>query len=248
MTVESRSALPLRILEIVCDYAALAKGEDVKHIIRDFNHACTNEYCKSHILRNALKLHAIHYSMAYVVTLSKNSARTISNIIRPPGCFSRLELFLISPLLNRQIKYSMHRLHRKITGIVLEGLERALRSPTKDVWGSSFCAILILCLCMDNLHSDIYTFTHFSRREDLSDIEKGSKACQDLEDYPFQICTRLLHKVYGTHENRAASGSLSAETGFNPFERAMRQENMELDLGTEWMARRILGLMLDFSE
>ncbi|TVY43304.1 hypothetical protein LOCC1_G005026 [Lachnellula occidentalis] len=171
------------------------------------------------LVRNVLMLHAINYFMKTLITFSDESARSVHRILQPFGGVP--EPYLSSRLLGRQIKYAMHKLSREITVEVLEGLERSMRSRTKDSWPVSFCTFLVLCLCMEGLQiaCDIYV---------VCDIEKCQKdgsnsaytrshsyqASTKIDENPFGQCQRLFHDIYRSHKesNRGAR-----EAGFNPL-------------------------------
>ncbi|TVY55292.1 hypothetical protein LCER1_G004398 [Lachnellula cervina] len=171
------------------------------------------------LVHNVLMLHAINYFMKTLITFSDESARSVYQTLQPFG--GALEPYLSSRLLSRQIKYAMHKLSREITVEVLEGLERSMRTRTKDSWPVSFCAFLVLCLCMEGLQiaCDIYV---------VCDIEKCQKdgsnsaynrfqsyqASTKIDENPFSQCQRLFHDIYRSHKesNRGAR-----EAGFNPL-------------------------------
>lgn len=102
------------------------------------------------LVRNALKLHAFHYFMGSLMSFTEESAFNIYRVMLYDGIPG---LELSSRLLNRQVKYIMHKLHRELTETVLKDLEKSLRSRTKDAWAPTFCSILVLCLCMESLQT-----------------------------------------------------------------------------------------------
>lgn len=202
-------------------------------------------------------LHAVHYFMANLVTFSEESARNVFEKVHllPPYA-EPLGRFQSSRLLNRQIKCVMHKLTKDITEEVLDGLEKSMRSKSKSSWGESFCAILILSLCIDSLQTAADTFV-------VCDIEKSEKegidrsysrrqsfdACQALENYPFLQCKRLFHDIYRSHKQ--GNGGLR-EGGFNPFRDIVSAE-VDLDTPTKelvkalrWVAEEHSKFILDF--
>jgi len=198
-TAGDKTKIPCRILEVVRQYCA---SKDLL------------------LVRKTMMLHAINYFMSRIVTFSEESAMRVCESVQPWGV--PRTPFLSSRLLNRQIKYVMHKLHREIVKEVLEGLEKSMRSRTKDSWGPSFCAILVLCLCMEDLQTVADTFV-------VSDIEKEGlkglvseftrdqsfKACLSVDEYPFQQCTKLFHEIYRSHKQANTGVSDGA---FNPIQ------------------------------
>lgn len=195
---------------------------------------------QSTLLHNALILHACHYFMARLITFSTESAAEVHQIIDPhSGPRGR---YISSRLLNRQIKYAVHMLHREILRDVLERLEKSMRTRTRDSWGRSFCTILLLSLCMEGLQTAADTFvvcdiqksnsegttSQYSRQQSLT-------VCQTLEDYPFQQSTHLFHDIYRSH--RESHGG--AREGFNPLRSLRAGLATSLDEPTDAMIKQI---------
>ena len=201
---------------------------------------------KVHLVRSAKMLHAIHYFMSRILTFTEESANKVYQNVQPFG--GPQEPYLSSRLLSRQVKYAMHKLHREITTEVLEGLEKSMRTRTRDSWGPSFCAILVLCLCIEGLQTAADTFIvcdwEKCEREGVESQysrTQSAEACQALDDYPFQQCTRLFHDIYRSHKE--GNGGERKE-GFNPL-RALRYEDATkgLDQATDQMVRSIYSII-----
>jgi hypothetical protein len=180
--------------------------------------------------------------MSRILTFTKDSATSVYQNVQP--CDGPLEPYLSSRLLGRQVKYAMHKLHREITMDVLEGLEKSMRSRTRDSWGPSFCAILMLCLCIDGLQIAADTFIvcdwEKCQREGVESQyirNQSVEACQALDEYPFQQCARLFHDIYRSH--KAGNGGERKE-GFNPLRYLWEVDaTNELDQATDHMVRSI---------
>jgi hypothetical protein len=189
-------------------------------------------------------LHAIHYYMGSLITFSPDCAANIyancDNLDVPQ------EPYLSSRLLNRQLKYVMHRIHKDITREVLESLEKSMRSRTKDTWGPNFCSILVLCLCIEGLQTaaDTFVVCDIKKEGAASEFkrEQSWQACEAVEDYPFQKCTSLFHEIY--RSSKVGNGG-AREGGFNPL-RAMEvgaETGLDSDAATEWMVREIYTMV-----
>jgi hypothetical protein len=194
-----------------------------------------------------LKLHAIHYFMSCLVTFTDRSAHDLFDEL---GWSATPQPYLSSRLLNRQIKYVMHKLHREITLHVLEDLERSLRSRTKDSWGPSFCTILILCLCIEHLQSaaDIMVVCDMREKGAAASYTRDQSwtACEELEEYPFSQCKKLFHDIYRSHRDASHGGR--GEKAFNPLRMAKDEGGMGLDKTTEAMVRAVSGVVCGFCE
>lgn len=190
-------------------------------------------------------LHAIHYFMGSLVTFTADSAadvyaRSPNYKVVPP------EPYLSSRLLNRQLKFVMHRLHREITREVLEGLEKSMRSRTKDAWGPSFAAILVLSLCIEGLQTAADTFVVCDKIKEGEKSgyrrEQSRKACKEIEDYPYERCTRLFHEIFKTWKE--GNGG-AREGGFNPLRAVERGVETGLDEPTDVMVRSVYGWVVE---
>jgi hypothetical protein len=169
--------------------------------------------------------------MGCLVTFSDRSARKIYSALGPPAT---PQPYLSSRLLNHQIKYVMHKLHRELTLLVLEDLERCLRSRTKDSWGPSFCAILLLCLCIEGLQSaaDVMVVCEIMEKgesEASFTRDQSYQACADLDEYPFRQSQKLFHDIYRTHKEDGIVRKGCGEKGFNPLRNASEATRMDLD-------------------
>jgi hypothetical protein len=193
-----------------------------------------------------MMLHAIIHFMGVLVTFTKESAIQISETIEVFG--SKIPMsqpFLSSRILNRQIKIAMNMLKQDVTNSVLVELERTMKTRTRDNWGPSFCTILILSLCIENLQTAADTLVVTDIRKSLSDNlqpnfsrAQSSRACQNLERYPYQKFTELFHAIYKSSKDSNSGGK---DKGFNPIcNRAVRDE---LDEPTKVLVQTIENIM-----
>ncbi|RDW68411.1 hypothetical protein BP5796_09068 [Coleophoma crateriformis] len=190
------------------------------------------------LIRKAMMLHAINYSMSRLVTFSEDSAARLAEQL---GDFP--VPYISSRLLNRQIKYAMHKLHRELTREVLKGLEKSMRAKSRDSWGPSFCTILILSLCIEDLQTAADTFVVCDLVKDgiQANLNRGDSftACSALEEYPYQRCTRLFHDIY--HSHRQAGGRVK-DGAFNPI-----KNRCEIDAHSGW-DKHTAGMTLVFQD
>jgi hypothetical protein len=185
--------------------------------------------------------------MSCLVTFTDKSA---CEIYAKLGGSAKPQAYLSSRLLNRQIKYIMHKLHREITLDVLEGLERSLRSRTKDSWGHSFCTILILCLCIESLQiaADVMVLWDMQEKGDKASNNRAQSlnACEELDEYPFGQCKKLFHDIYRSHKDASRGGR--GDNAFNPLKMAAKSGRMGLDLQTEGMVRSVYAVVCNSCE
>ncbi|KAH9224397.1 hypothetical protein DL95DRAFT_452165 [Leptodontidium sp. 2 PMI_412] len=191
------------------------------------------------IVEDALRLHAMHYFMGSLVTFTPSSAKSVYRCLERPS--RSVEPFRSSRLLNRQVKTAMHALHQETTRRVLGSLETCLRSRAKDSWAPSFCAILVLCLCVENLQTAAETMVvvdmmkgegkqGFGRAE-------GLDVCQALEKLPLAHCKGLLHDIYRSH--KGGNGE------FNPLKALHSGEETGLNGKAQDLVTAVYGVIFD---
>lgn len=124
-----------------------------------------------------------------------------------------------------------------------------MRSRTKDFWGPSFCAILLLCLCIEGLQTaaDIFVVcdAEKSRRDGVaSQYNRGESfmACQALDEFPFEKTKKLFHDIYRSHKE---SNGGAREGGFNPLRSFQAGVDTGLDRGTLELVKSINWIIWD---
>jgi hypothetical protein len=174
-------------------------------------------------VHDALLLHGIHYYMGVLPTFSEHCRQDIQQYISQSGV--PIGEYLTSRLLNRQIKYIMQSLHQEIYQSVLEGFEKLLRSSAKrESWSTSFCTLLVLCLCMEELQTAAEVFVMSDVQVDAYSIytrRTSLGACSAIEESTFLTCLRLFHDVYRSSGQGRLIGS--REGGLNPFRKTGRK-------------------------
>lgn len=138
--------------------------------------------------------------MGSLVTFSSESASRVRGAVGPSA--GACDPHLSSRLLNRQIKCAMILLQQEITESVLNSLEKSMRSKTRGAWGPSFVAILVLCLCMEDVQIAADTFVvcdiiKMKEREGMSPYNRNHShsICSALDEYPFRQCVKLFHDI-----------------------------------------------------
>ncbi len=148
-----------------------------------------------------------------------------------------------SPLLNRQIKYVMHLLLREMTRKVLSQLEKELRTKSKRTWASSFCTILLLCICVEEVQIAIDGFSVYclSQPEKVNPLSRdiGLGLARQLDDRLIADCKSLFHSIYRTHNGPPGSKN---EKSFNPI-----RDQFVVDDKEPW-TKELYGLVEDVHE
>jgi hypothetical protein len=161
-----------------------------------------------------MQLHAMHYFMARILTFTKDSASLVKTVSRNDLGLELPSDVISSRLLNRQLKHAMHILHRRQTKTVLQDFERHLKKREQAGWPISFCVVLILCMCVEDIQiaANNFVFTDAEISQGLRG--ESYKACWQLEDKSYRQCTQLFHDMYRSYKRTT---NQATERGFNPL-------------------------------
>jgi hypothetical protein len=159
-------------------------------------------------------LHAMHYFMNHIITFTAESAEKAVTHLRAPRLFEIVNgPTLTSTLLNLQIKQAMQALLKEMTRAVLDGLDHILLGPkTKVSWASTFCVILIICLCIEAVQVASDSFAMAALRKDPACRLSRIDICHQLDDKPFKALVDIFHMAYKTSKARNKS-----RIGYNPI-------------------------------
>jgi hypothetical protein len=170
------------------------------------------------MLRKATMLYAMHDFMGRVITIADGTGY---GAFEHPDTAKELtyDFDLTSKILNRQLKHAMHLLLQETTRDVLDGLERELKTKTKESWAPCFCTILILCICIEELQIAVDGFaahkaTCRSSKANSFTRENGFEISRQLDDLLYNDCKTLFHAIYNSHKPK---GLRNEKGGFNPI-------------------------------
>ena len=153
-------------------------------------------------------LYSIHFFLGQTITFTDvsahNVASSLQNPVSPP-----CNIYLLSRILNRQVKSAMNTLLCALTGDVLGELERDLNAKRKASWATSFCVVSILCLCMEAVQIAMNGFGMHTRlhgqEADIPSAKDSIEVCRILDAKPFTHAVELFHTVYKTRKISAAN-------------------------------------------
>ena len=147
---------------------------------------------------------------------------------------------LISGLLNRQLKYAVNDIMKQETLNLLDDLQKELYGKSKSSWATSFCVLLILCICIEEVQTAMGGLVMHSRENPGSvnpDGEEAILVCRRLDDLPFAHMCALFHKVFKSHKVRdTGTGKRKKKSdtaGFNPLIGEMVERNEAEGFGKE---------------
>jgi hypothetical protein len=209
VTQGDKSQLRQDILRAIFKYIH-NQEEEVGKINKTFG-SCL--HTQTYLLKGALKLHAMHYSMTKLVTFVPESTAILSPVV-PEGWGSQKKQFISSKLLNRQVKVAIHRQLKKAQVAILEGYEKELRKRTKAAWPIAFSVVLILCLCAEDIQIAAENFASYAEDGCPTDRTKSRDACVQLETLSYEQCGRLFHEVFATLKKPTGHGGKGS---FNPL-------------------------------
>jgi hypothetical protein len=103
----------------------------------------------------------------------------------------------------------MQILLRETVQNVLRGLEKSMRTKSNLAWAESFCAILILSLCVESVQVSIVRHELSLERGDTnSSLKQTFDAYSSLEENPYRIPILIFHGIYRSRRGKS---------GFNPL-------------------------------
>jgi hypothetical protein len=143
----------------------------------------------------------MHYLMSRSLVLSDDSAREAIESLQNSTAVLPPEPFVSASLVSRQMKVVMkHSLEDALQDLFI-GLDKKLKDDSKP-WAVCFCAILILCVLVEQVHAatDAFVADKTSRDDkDAAQIRKdGIKACQDIEA-PINYSWEYFRIIQGKH-------------------------------------------------
>jgi hypothetical protein len=153
--------------------------------------------------------------MAQILVFTDGSADAAINCLNRP---TRLPYnrTLTSKVITLQIKQVMHKLVRGQTSELLGWLQTTMCSnnPRKGDWASSFCAILILCMCAEMVQSatDLKT-VHMMSEEGYIKLSRA-KSMEECREMPISYFIGLFHSIFRSFQR---TGIRKNERGFNPI-------------------------------
>lgn len=151
------------------------------------------------------------------VTLTSASRSLVTSSLRKPTMQS-YDSLMLSRLLNRQIKSSMHTLRQELMQELLEELDRKLKQKSRAEWTTCFCIVIIICFCIEEAQISMDSFTVHTHvngdRRDRPPSDVTIQTCRRLDDLLVEHLLELFHGMFKTHPGpRAQSGSRT----FNPI-------------------------------
>jgi len=171
-------------------------------------------------------LYAMFYFMTRSITFTEASAEEIIRSIQHPTQF-RYKRDRSARLITRQIKQVMSVLLHQTTADVLDGLEREIRSRDKLAWGTSFCIILILCMCVEMVQvaADVRIVRKMVTASPHPAVTRDISIdlCRKLDDIPMAQCIGIFHALHRTKKPKIGPRN---EHGFNPL-----RDGLEIDSG-----------------
>lgn len=164
---------------------------------------------------------------------------------------------VISSLLNRQLKYAVNDIMKRETRNLLEDLQKELYRKSKSAWATTFCVLLILCICIEEVQTAMEGLVLHSR-ENLGivnpDEEEAMLVCRRLDDLPFAHMCELFHMVFKSHkisDSIAGKRKKKSDTaGFNPLRGEMveRSESEGFEKEAVELVKEIRNIMKEFGE
>lgn len=216
---------------------------------------------KPTLLNKAMTLYAGNRFMKSCIQFTKESFPVIMGSLKSspiPAPDSRT----VSSLLNRQLKATVSEIINRVTGELFDDLQKELQKElhhkTRSLWATSFCVIVILCICIEEIQSAAQGVVLHSREnpsKDELDEEVAILVCRELDNFPFAHICELFHAIYKSQKiqdqntGRGKRKRKSDTAGFNPLRGEMIEsdESDGLDRETIEFIRDIRVIIKDLS-
>ena len=166
-------------------------------------------------------VYTMHYDMSVMLLLTEESASKAIQSLRAPEILP-YKRTLSSKLVSTQIKHVLCMLLQKEYSNLLENLRKAIESADKVVWASCFCAILILCMCVEMTQVDtdlhvVYETRTRHERDKTSTLTRAASItrCTTLEHIPIAHCIGMFHEFMRSYPGNAEHKK--NQRGYNPI-------------------------------
>lgn len=163
----------------------------------------------------------MHFDMSALLLLTEESANKAIQSLRAPGRLP-YQRTLSSKLVTTQIKHVLCRLLRDECRGLLQSLGKAIASADKAAWASCFCAILILCMCVEMTQVDTdlhvtYKMRTMHERDETSTLTRDASItrCTTLEHGPIAHCISMFHECMRSYQGKARDKK--NQRGYNPL-------------------------------
>jgi hypothetical protein len=173
------------------------------------------------LLLKAMMLYAMHYCVMHTITFTDTSAAELA--LKFPDAARSQGTSVSARILSRQIKYVIFVLIEEMTAELLTELDAEMKLRTRSSWAVSVCAILLLCLCMQEIQAAVSVVIRALPEDDYTEQDRSKylKMGLDMEDQ-FRWLTTCFHFIYSTHEK-------PHQKSFNPL-----RDGLALDVSLEW--------------
>jgi hypothetical protein len=154
-------------------------------------------------------VYVMHYYLTKKLRLSEESANVAGQNLDAPKML-QYEATLPSTLISTQIKHEMYKLLHDSMIEILEVLDkmRDLKAP----WAPTFCAIVMLTMCVEMVQVSIdqKIVRAMIEDEDKSQLSRDASREQGetLGKLIF-ICTEMFHKIHKTYKNNGCNPVLN---------------------------------------
>ena len=195
------------------------------------------------LIRSGTLLYLAIHCLNRTLNFAESSVLLIQERIEGVSLTSR---GLTSQLLDLQVKLAVSRIARELATETLEGLERCLRSRTKDGWSFAFCTILLLCMCVEEIQIAAVASVGIVKPDgtEAPTTNAAFSACQGLEELLAKRIPLLFHDIYKTNKQHPREG------GYNPLRQAFVDGNHSLnfDEPTQNLVRKFNGMTRELCE
>ncbi|KAL8729488.1 MAG: hypothetical protein Q9166_004736 [cf. Caloplaca sp. 2 TL-2023] len=151
------------------------------------------------LVHESLKLVVLTYIMTHSLTLVESTRDEVYRWLKnpPPKQFGH---HTCARWLNKQIKFLLSTLHRRILKVVLNKIQDTLRvSNNKSLWAPLFVGMVILAMTTETLQVTVRCKEETDKQEEvIAQDDKTADEAIALMDERFDFLRRLFHQRYRT--------------------------------------------------
>ena len=193
-----------------------------------------------------MTVYAMHYFMGRTITYSDDSSTNVSRNLKRPS-LSLWNSNLISHLLNRQVKFAMHKLRVETTEEIFDELEKRLKTRDKAFWATGFSVIIILCICMEEAQVAVNGLAMHKRTHQPKEAPSSEEIVdiyRKLDDYPFRHLTELFHAIFKTQKDPSPTWN---DNVYNPIRDGFQADsNGSLRQDAEQLVKEVRRITRDY--
>lgn len=169
------------------------------------------------VLTPVLKMIVVTFIMAHYLSVADSDVQAVLHAIQHSEIPQWDDPYVISSMLNRQLKYHFAEIRQKMYLRTLQQLQTLLLNSGKDrSWLQSFCVLLGCAICLEEAQNTIFLQANTAieqgdviGREAEETLARATSMCSEM-DASFDFMLKLFHTKY--RDSKWDEGSFGRHT------------------------------------